>query len=239
VTTLWSVVRAIGPSAITATCVVVVLGLSPVRARVEPRSASPDELIQAAVRGRVGAAVTSVAVVGLDAESPIVGEFKSVRLDPAASFGKPIRLTLVPARGPSIIAVATVRVVAEHVVAARDINRGETLTAGDIVTRRDEVRGIPMRRLPRTEEVVGARTLRAVPAGTVFLPGAVALRRLVEAGDRVTVVAKAGDAEVSAVLVAADAGDPGDVIRVSNPETRRQLRGRVVSSGVVEVLHVR
>jgi flagella basal body P-ring formation protein FlgA len=203
------------------------------------RVSGAGELISAAVRARVGTAAKEVTVVGLDAAVPVTGRFKSVRLDPGATFGKPMRVTLVPVSGPSVIAVATVRVVAEHVVAGRDFERGETVKAEDVVSRRDEVRGIPMRRLPGPDEVIGSRTLRTVPGGSVFLPGAVALRRIVEAGDKVTVVARAGDAEVSAVLVASDGGDPGDVIRVSNPETRRQFRGRVLSSGVVEVLHVR
>ena len=200
---------------------------------------SAEDLIVTAVRARVGQAEAEVVVTAIDAGRPIGGRFRSVRLDPGAVLGKPMRLTLVPATGLPLIAVASVRVTAEHVVAARDINRGETLTDGDVLTRRDEIRGIPLRRLPTPAEVRGGRTLRAVPAGSVFLPGAVVLRRIVEPGDELTVVARAGDAEVSAVMVAADGGDPGDVIRVSNPDTRRQLRGRVQQSGVVEVLHVR
>jgi flagella basal body P-ring formation protein FlgA len=198
-----------------------------------------DEAIRAAVRARIGRPEAEVVLLDLDAARPAEGPFKSVRLDPAATFGKPMRVTLTGPSGPPLMAVATVRVVADHVVAIREIGRGETLVAADVVTRREEIRGIPMRRLPATAEVVGARALRSIAAGAVFLPGAVALRRIVEAGDTVTVVARAGDAEVSAVMVAADGGNAGDVIRVNNPDTRHQLRARVQSPGVVEVIHVR
>jgi flagella basal body P-ring formation protein FlgA len=78
-----------------------------------------------------------------------------------------------------------------------------------------------------------------VPAGGVLGPGSLVLRRAVEPGDRVTAIAIAGAVQVSAELEAADGGDPGDVIRVVNRETRRSLRGRVIGDGTVEVGYAR
>jgi flagella basal body P-ring formation protein FlgA len=78
-----------------------------------------------------------------------------------------------------------------------------------------------------------------MPAGALVLPGSVLVRRAIEPGDHVTAVAVSGDIEVTASLVAADGGDPGDVIRVFNPDTRRDLRGRVVKEGLVEVNYAR
>jgi flagella basal body P-ring formation protein FlgA len=150
-----------------------------------------------------------------------------------------MRFTLVPVSGAPVIAVASLRVVAEHVVARQAINRGDTITAETVASIRDEVRGVPLRRLPQAVQVVGGRALRPVPAGAVLLPGAVTVRRAIEPGDPVTVVARSGDIEVTASLVASDGGEPGDVIRVRNPETRRDLRGRVLSEGRVEVIYAR
>jgi flagella basal body P-ring formation protein FlgA len=81
--------------------------------------------------------------------------------------------------------------------------------------------------------------LRPVPAGAVLLPGSVMIRRAVEPGDRITAVAIAGDIQVSAELTATDGGEPGDVIRVVNTDTRRSLRGRVIAEGLVEVGYAR
>lgn len=198
-----------------------------------------DDLVRSAIRSRLGREAADVTVVAIEASTPLQAGYRSVRLDPAAVLGKPIRITLVPAVGKPEIAAVTLRVVAESVTAARDFGRGETIGAEDVVVRAEELRGIPLRHLPSVTEVVGGRTLRAVTVGSVFLPGAVALRRLVEPGDRVTAVVHAGDAAVSATVVAADGGDSGDVIRVTNPDTRRALRARVLKAGVVEVFYGR
>lgn len=202
----------------------------------DPRSA--DALIREAVQSRLGVDA-EVTVVNLDLPARAGSEFRSVRVDPAAWLGKPMRFTLVPVSGAPVIAVASLRVVAEHVVARQAISRGETITAETVTSVRDEVRGVPLRRLPQAVQVVGGRALRPVPAGAVLLPGAVTVRRAIEPGDPVTVVARRGDIEVTASLVASDGGDPGDVIRVRNPETRRDLRGRVLSEGRVEVIYAR
>jgi flagella basal body P-ring formation protein FlgA len=205
-----------------------------------PGAGEPVEtLVAQAIRARVGNPHAEVTLVGVDASVPIPRRLKSIRLDPAAILGKPMRVTLAPVTGAPLVATLTVRVTVDHIVAVRDIARAETLGAADVTVRHEEIRGIPLRRLPQLAEVVGGRTLRPIPAGAVFLPGAVALRRFVEPGDRVTVVARAGDAEVSATLVAADGGDPGDIIRVNHPESRKQIRARVLSPGLVEVHHVR
>jgi flagella basal body P-ring formation protein FlgA len=96
-----------------------------------------------------------------------------------------------------------------------------------------------LRRLLAAVQVSGTRVLRPMPAGALVLPGSVLVRRAIEPGDHVTAVAVSGDIEVTASLVAADGGDPGDVIRVFNPDTRRDLRGRVVKEGLVEVNYAR
>jgi flagella basal body P-ring formation protein FlgA len=199
---------------------------------------SGDELIRDAVRARLGADA-EVVVLSLDVPLRAGTAFRSARIDPAAWLGKPMRITLTPLSGPPVTAVANLRVSTSHVIARRPIVRGQTVGADDVTVLDGEVRGIPLRRLPQGIQVIGGRALRPVPAGAVLLPGAVTVRRTIEPGDRVTVVARAGSAEVSAVLVAADGGDPGDVIRVTNPETRRDLRGLVVGSGRVEVTYAR
>jgi flagella basal body P-ring formation protein FlgA len=104
---------------------------------------------------------------------------------------------------------------------------------------REELRDMPLRRVLTPAQVRGGRVLRPMAAGAAVLPGAVVVKRAVEPGDRVTVMAVSGAVEVSAELVAADGGDPGDVIRVVNPDTRKDLRGRIVKEGLVEVNYAR
>lgn len=218
---------------------VLLLGATPAIA-VEPTvGRSAEALIREAVAARL-AVQAHVDVVSISLPSNR-GDvlFTSVRIDPAAWLGRPLRITLTPTSGAPVIGATGVRVVASHVVAARDLERGARLVGADVEVREAELVGIPLRRLPQMEQIIGGRTLRTVKAGTILLPGAVAVRRAVEAGDEVTVVALVGEAEVSARLVAADGGEPGAVIRVTNPDTRRDLRARVVGEGRVEVMYAR
>ena len=221
--------------AVAAILVVAVAGV--VRATDEAPAAV---LIRAALAERLGPDVeVTVIDVNLPDRAGLPTMFRQVRLDPNGFLGKPIRVALVTRMGLTVNAVATLRVIGAHIVTTREMLRGETVTADCVRVEREELRGLPLRRLLSSTQVIGGRALRPLPAGAVVLPGAVVVRRAIEAGDRVTVVATSGDVEVSASLVAADAGDPGDVIRVVNPETRRDLRGRVVKEGLVEVNYAR
>jgi flagella basal body P-ring formation protein FlgA len=197
-----------------------------------------DVAIERAVRERVGEGV-DVVVVSVDLPERAGKVFRRATPDPAARLGGPMRFTLVPPSGPAVVAVVTLRVTGEHVVAVRNLDRGQTVAIDDVAVVRDELRMAPLRRLPVGAQVIGSRVLRPVKAGAVVLPGAVAVRRAVEAGDTVTVTAVSGDIRVSAQLTATDGGDPGDVIRVVNTDTRRSLRGRIVREGMVEVSHAR
>ena len=206
-------------------------------AGVEARGVSAADAIRRAVAERLGAdADVQVTSVGVTGDGAFVRE---ARPDPAARLGKPMRFTLVTDRGAALPVTASVTVVARYAVATRDVARGATLAGEDVNFMRAEVTDVPLRRLPAARDIVGARTLRAIPAGAAVVGGMVAVARAVEPGDRVTVVAAAGDAEVTATFVAADGGDPGAIVRVVNPDTKRYLRGRVMEQGRVEVLNVR
>jgi len=216
----------------------VVSGVPVAAAQLSSAAMTATEAIQRAVTTRMGDG-SVVEVLSLDLPATAPEKFVEARPDPAARLGRPIRFTLIPREGARVLVTATLRVVGDHVVARRDLGRGMTVVADDVQVVQGEVVGTPLRRLPTGDQVIGSRVLRPVPAAGVVLPGAVAFRRAVEPGDRITAVAIAGDIRVSAELTATDGGDPGDVIRVVNTDSRRSLRGRVISEGLVEVGHVR
>jgi flagella basal body P-ring formation protein FlgA len=199
-------------------------------------ASSAPAVIERAILERVGARAE---VVVRTVDPAPDGLFREARPDPAAVLGKPIRFTLIPERGASVPVVATVDVVADHATTRHGIARGHTIVAADLEPVRGPLRGLPLRATPTAAMLAGARALRPIAAGAVVLPSFVAMRRAVEAGDRVTVVAVSGDVEVSATFVAADGGAIGATIRVLNPDTRRLIRGRVVGDGLVEVMYGR
>jgi flagella basal body P-ring formation protein FlgA len=211
---------------------------SPRAAVVAASTAGPAaQVIRDAVAARVGsgADVTIVSISAADLDGP----FREARPDPGARLGRPIRFTLLRDAGLNVLAVATVQVVGDLVVPVHPIGRAKPVTAADVARVRTEWRDVPLRALPSLAEVVNGRTLRPLAAGAPILPGSVVLRRPVEPGDRVTVLATSGAVEVSAAMIASDGGRVGDIIRVVNPDTRRYLRGRVLRTGVVEVTYER
>lgn len=213
-----------------------------VGATVVPASAQPStmpavEAIRRAIVERMGDVEVNVREVALPDGAP--EDYVAAVPDPGARLGRPIRVTLVPATGRRLRATATLEVRGTTVVAARDLARGATLEAADVECVEGVLVDVPIRRLPTGEQAIGSRVLRPVPAGGVLGPGSLVLRRAVKPGDRVTAIAIAGAVQVSAELEAADGGDPGDVIRVVNRETRRSLRGRVIGDGTVEVGYAR
>jgi len=198
------------------------------------------ETIRAAIVARLGVD-TDVDVLSIDlpARADQAGLYREARPDPSAWLGRPMRFSLIPVTGAPVLAVVTARVVGPHLVATRALERNETLADGSFQAVRQELTGLALRRPLTVTEVQGRRMLRPLPAGAVLAAGSVMVRKAIEPGDRVTVRAISGEIEVTASLVAADAGNPGDVIRVVNPETHRDIRGRVVKEGLVEVNYAR
>jgi flagella basal body P-ring formation protein FlgA len=202
--------------------------------------ASASEVIRAAIASRIGSdAEVEVLTVDLPVRPDLPEVFREARPDPSAFLGRPMRFTLVPLTGAPVFAVATLRVIVTHVVTTRALDRSEVLADDTIRSVREELKGMPVRRPLTLSQVNGRRLLRPMSVGAVLVPGSVVVRRAIEPGDKVTVTAVSGLIEVSASLVAGDGGDPGDVIRVFNPETHRDLRGRVVKEGQVEVNYAR
>jgi len=195
-----------------------------------------SEAVRLAVSLRLGGDA-EVTVTSIDA--PDGATFLEARPDPAARLGKPIRFTLITETGLSIAATAVVTVVQSHAVVRRPILRGYPVAEEDVQAVRAAIIGTPLSRIPSASEVVGARALRPMDPGTVVLRTFVAIRRTVEPGDAVTVIALAGTIEVSATFVAADGGEVGDTIRLRNPGTQKYVRGRIVKAGVVEVMYGR
>lgn len=198
---------------------------------------SAADAIRRAICQRVGEGI-EVTVVDLNVKGEAVA-FREARPDPAAVLGKPIRFALVTADNATLPVLATVVVTAPHAVVKQPIIRGKAVEAADVEIVQGPLAGIPLVRVPAAADVVGTRALRPMTSGTVVLSSFVQIRRAVEPGDAVTVVALAGAIEVTGKFVASDGGNVGDAIRVRNPDSRTFVRGRIVKPGLVEVIHER
>ncbi|MCC7124541.1 MAG: flagellar basal body P-ring formation protein FlgA [Acidobacteria bacterium] len=201
------------------------------------------EAVVAAVRARMGADVD----VRIESMTPALlrdsGAVTAVP-DPGALLGRPIRFALTTtepgANGPRVVPagslVAVLAVSAAHLHTVRGVRPGDTLAAADVDARTHVITGVPLKPLPQHTAAADARVIRTLAADACLVAGAIAPTTAVRTGQQVTAISRFAGGEVTATLVASEAGDPGRVIRVVNPQSRRALRARVVSPGVVEIL---
>ncbi|HUU35015.1 MAG TPA: flagellar basal body P-ring formation chaperone FlgA [Vicinamibacterales bacterium] len=134
-------------------------------------------------------------------------------------------------------ATVTLRVAVPHAHTARAVRRGVEFAVGDLVAVRHVFAAGPLKRLPTIDDALHGRALRNLPAGACLTPQAFVTTPAVRAGADVAVVMRSGGIEVRAALVAVDSGEPGEMVRVVNPRSRKTFRARVVSRDVVEVSH--
>lgn len=128
-----------------------------------------------------------------------------------------------------------VRAYRQVVVAARNIDARETITAGSVRLERREV-GRLTGYLTDTAKVVGQAARRPVSAGTPLTEAMVDKPLLFRRGAAVTIVARAGDMTVIAGGQALQDGREGEIIRVQNLSSKRIFNARVVGAATVEVI---
>jgi flagella basal body P-ring formation protein FlgA len=208
-----------------------------IRAHASAPLFTATDAIRMALSQRLGDGV-EISVTGVDVKGDLAA-FREAKPDPAAQLGKPVRFTLILADGSALPVTANVVVVVPHAIVRQAITRGQALAASDVTAVTGPLTGTPIMRVPTADDIIGTRALRPMTPGTVIQRTFVSLRRTVEAGDAITVVAMAGAIEVTAQFIAADGGNVGEVIRVRNPDSKKFVRGRVVKAGLVEVIHDR
>jgi flagella basal body P-ring formation protein FlgA len=164
--------------------------------------------------------------------------------DPAARLGRTIRFTLsaIKRDGANVrfervgAAEAAVTVTAPVARATAVIRRGELVSAANVESVQQPLSGLPLRRMPAVAELVGAKALRDIAPGERLAAGMVLVPPAVRTGQHVTAISRVGDVEVSATLMAAESGVSGDIIRLVNPDSRRAMRARILSSSRVEIV---
>lgn len=119
---------------------------------------------------------------------------------------------------------------AEVPVLARNVQRGELLTAADFQL---EERAAAPPALPRPDEILGKETLRPLVAGTVVQARDVTTPRLVKRGEPVTLRIRSAGLLIATPGRALADGRRGDTVRVLATSTKRTLEGRVEGPSAV------
>lgn len=141
----------------------------------------------------------------------------------AATRLKPVRIT-----GQLVETV-------EVVVPRRAIARGETLTAADVTVERRARDGQGGELIADLKAAVDKVAKRALIAGLPLRAGDVQREEIVARGDMVTIVYEAPGLLITARGRASEAGAMGDVVSLTNVQSKRVLQGTISGPGRVSV----
>jgi flagella basal body P-ring formation protein FlgA len=157
--------------------------------------------------------------------------------EPGARLGRPARFRLLHNGRQVGYAIGTANGAVPHVRATRTLSASTVLTAADVEEAEGVLTGQLLQRLPTLAQVVGLTLARPLGAGEPLTAHAIKVPPAVRSGDRVVIRSTYGGVEARATGTALQTGRVGDVIRLVNTDTKRPLRGRIVKSGEVEVMH--
>lgn len=121
-------------------------------------------------------------------------------------------------------------------VTTRPLQRGDGIRPGDLRGMERDVTRLGYGYIEQFDEVSGRTLARPLNAGSVLIPGDLAKRNAVHAGDHVQLIANLGNVRVRAGGVALGNGDVGAHLRVRNDSSGRTITAVVQSSGVLEAL---
>jgi flagella basal body P-ring formation protein FlgA len=131
------------------------------------------------------------------------------------------------------IARASVRGVRTAVVARRPLRAGHRVCSSDVTL--GDVSALSDEALREVESAVGRVLSVDVAEGGGITASGLRPGALVKRGEDVTVTSRAAGATVKRLAEAMEDGRIGDVIRVKNPDSRREFSARVTAFGQVEV----
>lgn len=128
-----------------------------------------------------------------------------------------------------------VRFIAPVVVASRTIQRYEVINPDMVRVEKQEIHNPNSLAASTVEDVLGKVASRTIPAGSVIERDIIANPPVISRGMRVTIVATRGSVTITASGEALEDGQVGQIIRVKNLDTARQVQAIVRDSSTVEV----
>jgi flagella basal body P-ring formation protein FlgA len=137
--------------------------------------------------------------------------------------------------GWSIYVSARIDVFGPVLVARQPLARGAVIQETDLDLVERNLASLPYGYYQNSQPVAGMVTKRTIAAAVVITPNMVQAPRLIQRGQRVTVIAETGALKIRTVGKALSDGKSGDLVQVQAEGSKRVVDGIVVSQGVVKV----
>ena len=130
---------------------------------------------------------------------------------------------------------ARIAVFDDVAVVARPLVKGQIIDVTAVIMQKTDVSRLNHGYFARLDELRDFEARRNLPRGTVLTPRALTPRRLVRAGQTVTLVLEYSGLEVRSSGEALHAASQGQVVRVRNSQSQRIVEGVVAGEGLVRV----
>ncbi len=124
---------------------------------------------------------------------------------------------------------------ADVVVPARLIKQDEVIEPEDVTLSRIKVMDLRQQFVTDPSEVIGKSAVRPLQSQLPIRLASLKRPYAVRKGDRVTIEARSGGLSIQAVGVTKAAAEQGQMVTVTNSDSGKELRAKVVSPGLVRV----
>ncbi|MFH1019412.1 MAG: flagellar basal body P-ring formation chaperone FlgA [Pseudomonadota bacterium] len=114
------------------------------------------------------------------------------------------------------------------------LNRNDILGNEDITAKRRNISMLDGGLIQDPKQAVGQKLKTSLPAGAILYAQALDAPPLVNRGEQVTIMAKSQAIQITAPGEARNSGAKGEMVRVKNLTSRREIQARVLGPGVVE-----
>lgn len=150
-------------------------------------------------------------------------------------------ITLLVKQNGNIISKHRYHILIRHwdkvLATAKRLNHGHTLKEDDLQYLMKETTHDGRYYIKDINEVIGKSLVRTLIAGRVLFHRELEAPTLVAAGQEIKLKVKLGSTFIEVAGIARENGAQNEIIRVINKNSKVQLQGKVVESGIVEVLN--
>ena len=130
---------------------------------------------------------------------------------------------------------ARIAVFDDVAITTRPLVRGQIIDVAGVALQKTDVSRLNHGYFAKLEDLRNLEARRNLARGTVLTPRSLTPRRLVRAGQTVTLVLDYGGLRVRSSGEALHAASHGQVVRIRNSQTHRIVEGVVIGAGVVRV----
>ena len=135
----------------------------------------------------------------------------------------------------TIYVSAEIHQIVQVLVAQQYLRRGSLIRSEDFALKKMDLNQLKYGYFTDFNEVSGKSLKRHLNQGAVLTPAAIAVTKVVKRGEHVTIVAETGGISVQAAGQALEDGGLGDIIRVKNLNSRKEIEARVEGPGRVKI----